>query len=828
MSSGFYFQYREVGFGTRFKKPADPSTIREKDSRKIPEPDVLCANELVVDVGNACLDYGGETQMIFDHHLERPDNFPSAAAAVIHHLEAITQWAAQLKEGSQVWLVTHKNPDFDAVTSRYLLRQILDGKIRPKNPGAATGPADVAEIDLAGHGIHPEGWKSGASGKKEIDWRNPFLSHTHAKDSWPILLAACASAVDNGWKVFCPRERSPHAVLYMAANRGFPLLEWNDPACRGIKFMDHLRDRIIHQKLNPLYDSLFEVEADDYRAELALLDREAELYRKDVARARRCYVSIPFAKTPYATWSERVANIPFFKAGGQVDPRHLEAGCEERRKCDAIFLRDPESLLFKEWAREDRENSLSGGGFVFTAVCYSRRRPRGDNPDQYIFALDPERADGLHLYPLWARLQEAAFQAERISTNFSEEATRWDFKGRRVGPDPWYDGNAYAATIIDTPNQGTGLASAQTDGLTPRQQHSRNPGGIPTVEDILRRELESSWFKDPSELSEIVDFPCYKTSDCTLEQVAYRNHSVWKTTRIRVTANSLRYSDIELNRSGVEPYDAALAHQIGQLLWGVIEVEGIETVPTDFDSRHLVQTAHNIVVWNRRGAVVGWFGEEGKAYADQIRQWLKKIATIRMEVQELLKSGETTLRFEKSDQLLKDVVELRYDAAQPSGRVLRTLIEATSFEGLITSLYEWNQNDTSVKNLTAIKHTQEKVESVEIFLISVYALYFAYYLGSSFDFEGFYVGWAILGASFVALLVGWIKLFPHPGRVRKWLAKNVLRPLVVFLIAIALIFVYVFYGLSHKVKKQSNETAPTAAQVVAVSHLIRPPGSSSK
>ena len=59
----FKFKYREVGFGTRFNLVSGFRNSRES-------PGSLFENELVADVGGACLGWSDCTRPILDHHLK--------------------------------------------------------------------------------------------------------------------------------------------------------------------------------------------------------------------------------------------------------------------------------------------------------------------------------------------------------------------------------------------------------------------------------------------------------------------------------------------------------------------------------------------------------------------------------------------------------------------------------------------------------------------------------------------------------------------------------------------------------------------------------------
>ena len=127
------------------------------------------------------------------------------------------------------------------------------------------------------------------------------------------------------------------------------------------------------------------------------------------------------------------------------------------------------------------------------------------NQTDYFFALDPERANLLHLYPVWARLQEAEIAAvkspgnaplrERLEAAASRAAStgkstcRIQFEpraGRDAAyfDDPWWDGSAYSGTIVCTPNRGTLLGPAGV----------RSDLGDDPVAEIVEQELTDPIF----------------------------------------------------------------------------------------------------------------------------------------------------------------------------------------------------------------------------------------------------------------------------------------------------------------------------------------------
>ena len=163
-STGKRFSYRQVGFGTRFqgKEGARPRKAK---------PQFLYENELVVDVGNTCWGYEGETLRVLDHHFHRPDNFPSASAAVLESAGRIAAWVQTNPAITDYVLVTHSDPDFDALCAAFLARSIIEGNVdgRVLENEAATDGAEASPAD-----------EDGAS----IDWYNPSLRAVRPHQRW--------------------------------------------------------------------------------------------------------------------------------------------------------------------------------------------------------------------------------------------------------------------------------------------------------------------------------------------------------------------------------------------------------------------------------------------------------------------------------------------------------------------------------------------------------------------------------------------------------------------------------------------------------------------
>ena len=120
------FHLRFVPFGTSFKRLRNAL----RHTSDVPEGAALCDNEIVVDVGGCCFGYSepGATDsgksLIFDHHFTRRDNYPSVSVAVLHHASDIVEL---LDPHDEIWIVTHREADFDALCAVYLVKSLLGG-----------------------------------------------------------------------------------------------------------------------------------------------------------------------------------------------------------------------------------------------------------------------------------------------------------------------------------------------------------------------------------------------------------------------------------------------------------------------------------------------------------------------------------------------------------------------------------------------------------------------------------------------------------------------------------------------------------------------------
>ncbi|HEY2840694.1 MAG TPA: hypothetical protein VGJ26_16175 [Pirellulales bacterium] len=704
------FKYRYVGFGTVF----NPTTGARQEA--ISDPDFLYENELAVDVGGICLDCPDGVANVVDHHFFRSSGqFPSATAAVLHHAHRVHE---RMANHDLIWLVTHKLPDFDAFAAMYLVRCILEGKL--------------PHCDWPHCGLRNDGW---FQDRKEINWFAPFTAHAPPDRRWAILLASYAAHVDNCRRLSCPKHRSLHGVLYAALVRGRDYLSESSGA---LPFFNEVKDRLTgehqahsrtshadHQQLNPLFDSILE-QSEVFAPELRMLDNELIAYERDVSRARKAVVYVRKSPEAFEEWFPEYQRTALLDMAATVIPKHIELPGHSAQAVDGIYLRDPECLLFKEWARTDIENSSLRRGFLFTAVAYSGERAGAVvNQTNYYFSLDPEQAGRLHLYDVWARLQAAeVFESARSA--YPPDAPTESGTMPRLGyeqranqfvtefHDPWFDGNNYRCAIVVAPNRGTRIGPAGSAA-----DLSDDP-----IAALVRSQLELSVF---TSRIEIIDFP------------AAADQSDERNTNCAVTAlmdNSCpapqgfyRSASIRLNPA-IDLLAGRVAEQIGGMLWRLIDPDHAQGLPTDFASRHLRVETDSVSVWSRRGIVTAYRPVVEQQVIHR-RELMRDIANGAHDILKLSQRKNTSESqegiLEKGSNLMRQMVAIQFKLALPNGRLLQQFFEANGLVRCLDTLHEINRTSYAQEltkkvgeNLAHVTATQKVVHLIEFILVAYY------------------------------------------------------------------------------------------------------------
>ena len=513
-----------------------------------------------------------------------------------------------------------------------------------------------------------ERWRS-KSGRK-INWYEPWVVQLPPERRWPILLAAYASRVDNCKPIICPGNMPCTQCQFMRPKHGNARWKREKPCL----FFQATRDQIVGSKqLNPLTDALFDTNS-DFKPELELLALEEERYQRDIRRARKVLVNLP-SHDNFTNWYEEGAcKVPLLNTDGSLCQEHLKFGRQSSRQVDGIYLRDPDSILFKEWARVDTQNSPSQQGFLFTAVTYSSGA--NDKP-RYVFSLDPERASGTHLYGVWAILQ-AAEMGEMKKHSIAKGNDRKGFEGRQCGEDPWFDGSNYRCTIVDSPRRGSLIPQAD--------QHSFLDGPVA----LVRRELEYGWFKTPQ--AEVWDFAADQVE---VIPAPVRRVSIQDADKESPQKGAVRFAQIPLWQT-VDLGNPQLRTQIGQNLWLLLEDQNVVTVPTDFQQRHLLGGNDLVLVWSRRGIAVA-YKQEALGEVSSLKSSMRTWASIAALFQQLLKDRETgnsgAAQIREGKGLLSKLLLLKHQSSLPEGKALRRLFEATRMDDLVSTLHEFNEQD---------------------------------------------------------------------------------------------------------------------------------------
>ena len=611
-----HFAYRYVKYGPAFTSVPG---LRAPGAVVAGTEEQLAANELAVDVGSCCHGWDGCELPVFDHHFSRAGQWPSAAATVLVNATALQNVVnerlrhAGADPDATFWLVTHREPDLDAFTAMYLARALLERRI----------PA--AEVERVA---------------RSATWQAPEVSNLADEVRWPILLASAASGVDQGWRQRVPREMALHAVLYAAQVRDRTLAPTG-----AVAVLDAARDAMCAPEYrNPLTDGLFQAYG-SFARELELLKGEDARFRRDLARARKSLV-LP-RRERFEDWFADASRTPFFSSHGVVDAVHTRAAASERGLAHGVWIRDPEAILFKEWARAE--------GFLFTAIVYSRSR-------EYYFALDPERAGDLHIYDVWSRLQLRELRARGMEDN-QPVTPRSDFSGRQVGNDPWYDGNAYRGTIVVTPHAGSLLPAGSAADLS--------DDGVAAV---VREGLEDAVFagrvtwRDMS----LADNGPSTTGESTLDDLpGPPTHAAFRRAHVKLS-DSVGFRGTEI------------ASQVAGRLWPLVAPPGSITPPPE----HLVLESGALVVWSRQGAVVAYHGDAGAVIVRGLLDALDEFVAIRREAHVLAtkSSNHAAERLTTGRKLIERVARLKLIADGPNGLALGRLMRDSSFEDVLTSL----------------------------------------------------------------------------------------------------------------------------------------------
>ena len=251
------------------------------------------------------------------------------------------------------------------------------------------------------------------------------LNHEEFSESDNII-ADYICAIDRGYTTLHPnRPLTAYAVMMMHLDRIYsstqePNKKSLQALLSGFKLLETFSNHITSDK--DLNSSEWVSKLPGIQQEINAISGDLLLYKKDIANAKIFECQLP-------------------KKDG--------VGIEQVK---GLRVSQPESRLFKSWARGDAENSKSNG-FIFTVIQLNHSRT--------IISVSPD--SNVYLKGLGDHLQQAE-TAERKLRGLSitgQNRPGYD------SPDPWYDGRSplHNYTIIDSPKSGTILDQGQIHQL---------------------------------------------------------------------------------------------------------------------------------------------------------------------------------------------------------------------------------------------------------------------------------------------------------------------------------------------------------------------------
>lgn len=702
--------HRAVGFGTRFvQHDGNRPVLAPVDGDK-PKPESLFSNELAVDVGGDCLGHRESDLMVFDHHFTRDDlaqtdgkgrvrklgdegvlNFPSAAMAVLFQARRIATWAANLVHGEAIWLVTHRDPDFDAYCACYLARRLIE------DPGLAEAFTNSGRLDKA------EEFATVWRYTRRVT--QSHAGHPHCRALF--LMAAYAARVDQCVPDACSRESSLRFLFLAAQERGrfaAPESSTMELLPDGTRFFRDIETAIVKEGYNPLLDELPESLARSYGPEVGFIRSQDTLYKMDMRRAEILPVSVARSRSSFREWSAKIRGdqqtpssgiplwlvgdgkarlSPFFEtlSGGGAEavgitPEHLALARDnvlhERVSEDGLLIEDPKCLFFKDWVRSDLDNSPNRKGFTFTGI---KRCAPGGKP-RYWISLDTEKAAPrrMHLYDLWTMLQEREGYARTLRQESGSQEPRDDILARdELGKgglfDPWYDGNAFLGTILDTPDRGA--------------RHSEE-GRVDPVFKLVRRWVALSYY-NPSARPERISFPIQKESGPIFAPEYFDADKFREESHKSLMNFRLHLGLMDLNRSLKIEDDQSgpISVQIGRDLWRLISSHP-QGFPPDFEENHLLSDRDWVAVWNRRGIAVAMVrNPDGSVLENELKESLQSLAEVMLIINEppprdCPKSGEIELWLTRVRTAQQNLTRIEAANVGSGNRILRRFLEAVN------------------------------------------------------------------------------------------------------------------------------------------------------
>ena len=283
------------------------------------------------------------------------------------------------------------------------------------------------------------------------------------------------------------------------------------------------------------------------------------------------------------------------------------------------------------------------------------------------------------------RAQESQASEDILGGEIGKVTTRQGFE-KRLGSsagadDPWYDGQAYQATIIDTPRNGTRLTEGDLGDLSDDE-----------AAQIVRAELEWNIFccakDDPSTegVVKIYDFPTQQNVT-SQSKIAPVHCSIVDLSTQKKPPQTLRFASVSICDS-ILTTDRHIATSIGKTIWLALADEGITSVPDDFVSRHLWFDNTSVIVWSRDGIAIASKSQDA---SNKLESSMKELADFIRSADSIANSYDSEKALSEGRELLKRIIRLQLQASDPHNSALRRLMDATRIDAVVATVTSLNK-----------------------------------------------------------------------------------------------------------------------------------------
>lgn len=361
-------------------------------------------DRIFLDVGNGL--YTG----VIDHHhrlngiVIQNSIYRSATKLVTAYPEYILNNISDHAE--EVEIILHKSPDFDCYASAFLVEHLIQ------------------------YGGFPEGYDAFADYVDMVDAGLIRIKKDNYREVYGIAYSiynVLAQDLKENQK-----EVDQNQFSILLRNRWYELF-------------DFVLDWINQHKNYNLYGADIFGQGSPFEKEIAYVEKDYEIYKRELEDSTMCqriWLKLPKINDD---------------SNGLYEVEGL------------LYNKVPKSTLTKAWARVDSENS-SGDGFVFTFIPVSMDRELSSlangeciRTNRVIISVEPN--SGYSLNGLAKQLEIAEKEKEDMVFADHKHLMRCRDK-RRPGfnqswcsnDDPWYDGQNFNYTIVDSPRRGSILS----------------------------------------------------------------------------------------------------------------------------------------------------------------------------------------------------------------------------------------------------------------------------------------------------------------------------------------------------------------------------------